>query len=152
MCLVVAEEADELLDYDDYAYEDEDTEQDVELSAFAGFFCEVLAELDCHFLLFDLAFLEALGADLHPVVGLVELVEGAHPAAVGAAALGDGVALFVDAVAVLAPVTDGVFKPAVTAQVFPALAALFGVAVVGLDFGEVHRVITFTAGTHGAGL
>jgi len=75
---------------------------------------------------FGFADFQARCADLVIVVH-VEFIEGAHSAAVGATRFGDGVLGFIQAMAVLAPVAEGIFEATVAADVFATfVAALHG--------------------------
>lgn len=134
---------------DDEEEEDEGGDHGVEL-ALVGLLSFLFDEgFDGVFFGFGGTFLEAGRADLCAVVGGEEFVEGAHSAAVGAAAFGDGVAGPVEAVAVFAPVANGVFEAAMAAQVFTALAADFAVAFFfGVDLWEVDGVVGMTGGFH----
>lgn len=105
---------------DDQREDGEDPEHDVEVAAFVG----LVGGFGGGFVGFlfgdDHRFFVAGGAD-GPALEHDHGFDGAHPAAVGAAGLGGLVLEFVLAVAVLAPVPDGVFEAAVA---FEGLAAL----------------------------
>lgn len=150
---LLAEEVVAVLPEEDEGEEDEDADHGENFHAFAGLFAVFDGVFDGFLFGEGDAFVHAGLADLGSVVGLVEFVEGSHAAAIGAACFGDGVPGFVDAVAVFAPVSDGVFEASVSAEVFAALAAAFAAGfVVGLELGEVDGVVGVAGDLHCGGI